>query len=81
MTISNNNAKTAITFAPKIQQGFPNGPAGKETACNAGKAGLSPRSGRPLEEGMTTPPVFLLGKSHGQRRLMSPLGPKGPDMT
>ena len=30
----------------------------------------------PLEEGMTTTPVFLLGKSHGQKSLAD-YGPKG----
>jgi len=28
-----------------------------------------PRSGRSLEEGMATTPVFLPGESHGQRSL------------
>ena len=37
----------------------------------------------PLEKGMATPPVFLVGKSHGQRSLVgySPWGRKELDMS
>ena len=37
----------------------------------------------PLEKGMATPPVFLPGKSHGQRNLVgySPGGRKESDMS
>ena len=37
----------------------------------------------PLEEGMATTPLSLLGESHGQRSLLgySPLGCKELDMT
>ena len=60
--------------------GFPDGSAGKETACNAGDtgdAGSIPGLGRPPEEEMTTPPGFLPEKSHRQSSLMD-YGPKGP---
>ena len=46
----------------------------KESACNAGDAGLQVQSlGQedPLEKEMATTPVFLPGKSHGQKE---PLG-------
>ena len=52
--------------------GFPGGLVGKESACNSGDGGgtgSAPGSGNPLEEGMATTPVFLPGKSHGQRSL------------
>ena len=42
----------------------------KESVCNAGDAGLIPRLGRYPGEGKWQPtPVFLSGKSHGQRSL------------
>ena len=48
--------------------GFPGGSGGKESACNAGDLGLNPGLGRLPEEGKWQPtPVFLPGKSHGQR--------------
>ena len=37
--------------------------------------------GDPWRRAWQPTPVFLLGKSHGQRRLLGPLGTKGPDMT
>ena len=39
--------------------------------------------GDPLKEGTATPPIFLLGESHGQRSLVgySPQGPKESNMT
>ena len=44
--------------------------AGKKSACNAGDLGSTPRLGRSPEEGNGNPfPVFLPGKSHGQRSL------------
>ena len=54
----------------------------KESACNAGDTRSTPGSGRSLEEEMQLTPVFLLGKPHGQRRLVgySPWGCKS-DMT
>ena len=43
----------------------------------------SPSWGDPLEKGMLTIPVFLLGEFHGQRSLVgySPWGRKESDMT
>ena len=44
---------------PKIPKGshfgFPRGPAGKESACNAGDLGLIPGLGRSPEEGHGNP--------------------------
>ena len=48
--------------------GFPGGSDGKESACNAGDPGSIPGSGRTTGEGNGKhTPVFLAGKSHGQR--------------
>ena len=46
---------------------------GKKSTCNARVTGdevLSLGWEKPLEEGMTTTPVFLSGESHGQRSLV-----------
>ena len=58
-------------------------PDGKESASKAGDLGSIPGSGRSLEKGMATPPVFLPGESHGQKSLVgySPWGHKESDMT
>ena len=58
-------------------------------ACNAGDLGSIPGLGRPPGEGKGNPlpfssqenPIFLLGKSHGQKRLggCSPWGHKELD--
>ena len=45
---------------------------GKESTCNSGDGGGTgsiPGSGNPLEEDVANTPVFLPGKSHGQRSL------------
>ena len=43
----------------------------KESACSAGDSGLVPGSGKiPWREKWQPTPVFLLGKSYGQRRLV-----------
>ena len=58
--------------------------SGKESACNAGDAGLIPGWGRfPGKGNGNLPPVFLPGKSHGQRSLVgcSPWGCEELDMT
>jgi len=55
------------------------GSDGKESACNAGDLGPSPVLGRsPAERNGLPIPVFLPGKSQGQRSLMgySPWGCK-----
>ena len=47
--------------------GFPDGSAGKESACNAGDTGDAvsiPGSGRSPGEGMAITPVFLPENSH-----------------
>ena len=50
--------------------GFPVGPAGKESGCKAGVLGSIPGLGRFLWRSQWLPtPVFLPGKSHGQRSL------------
>ena len=50
--------------------GFPDGSNGKVSACKAEDLGSIPGSGRPPGEGNGQPsPVFLPGKSHGQRHL------------
>ena len=65
--------------------GRPRGLSGKESACNAGNtedSGLIPRPGKILQRRKWQPiPVFLPGKSHGQRSLAgySPWGPKELD--
>ena len=41
-------------FEMKIENGFPAGPASKESACSAGDPSLIPESGDPLENNMTT---------------------------
>ena len=57
--------------------GFPgssevkNLPVTQETACNAGDVGLTPRPGRFPERKRQPNPVFLPGKSHGQRNLVA----------
>ena len=49
--------------------GLPQRLRDKESTCNSGDAGLIPRLGWSLggENGNKLHPVFLLGKSHGQR--------------
>jgi len=47
--------------------GFPDGSASKESACNTGDTGDVGKIS--LEEEMATTPVFLPGKSHGQKSL------------
>ena len=64
--------------------GFLDGSVGKESACNAREVGSIPMSGRfPWRRKWHPTPVFLPGKSHGQRSLAgcSPWGHKEPDMT
>ena len=62
--------------------GIPGGSDGKESACNARDLGLIPGSRRSPGDGNGTP-VFLPGKSHGQRSLVgySLWGYKESDMT
>ena len=76
----------------KLQQdlsplGFPDGSAGKESTCNAGDTGgigSIPGLGKiPCRRKWQPSPVFLPGKSHGQRSLVgySPEGCKESDTT
>ena len=60
-----------------------NGSHGKESVCNAGDSGFIPGLGRPWRAKWQPTPVFLPGKSHGQRSLAgySSLGHKESDMT
>ena len=46
-------AKDGVVSVPEypVNQGFPGGSEGKESACNAGDAGLIPGSGRSPGEG------------------------------
>ena len=55
----------------------------KKPLANAGDAGFIRGSERSPGEGHGNTPVFLPGKSHGQRSLegYSPWGPKESDMT
>ena len=55
--------------------GFPNNSSGKESVCSARDAGLIPGLGR-FPGGGNGNPVFLPGKSHGQRSLVG-YSPKG----
>ena len=62
-------------------KGLPWWISGKESACSAGDMGLIPGLGRSPGEGKWQPtPVFLPGKSQGQRSLVgcSPWGFKSP---
>ena len=63
--------------------GFPSGSAIKSPPATAGDMDSIPDRGGPLEKEMATTPVFLPGKSHGQRSLVgySPWGHKELDMT
>ena len=55
----------------------------KKSACNAGDLGLIPVGKIPWRRKWQPTPVFLRGKSHGQRRLegYSPWGHKETAMT
>ena len=48
---------------------FPGSSTVKNPPASEGDMGSIPHPGRPLEKGMATTPVFLPGKSHGQRSL------------
>ena len=57
--------------------GFPGGSVGKSPPANAEDVGSIPGSGRSPGEGKQQPiPVFLPGKSHGQRSLVG-YSPRG----
>ena len=78
--LSLSNSVVVISF-----MGFPDGSAGKESACNArntGDVGSIPESGRSPGDGNATIPAFLPEKSHEQRGLVSysPTGHKESDI-
>ena len=65
-------------------QGLPSWLSGKESACQCRKLGFDPCVGEVPQRRKWQPiPVFLLGKSHGQRSLVgcSPWGHKESDTT
>ena len=52
-------------------EGFPRSSVGKKSACSARDPGSVPGSGKiPWRKKWQPPPVFSLGKSHGQRSLV-----------
>ena len=52
--------KDTVLWSGPSQQGLPDGSVGKESTCNAGDPGLTPRSGRSAGEGIGyLLPVFL----------------------
>ena len=56
-----------------VYMGFPSGASGKESACQCRrqKTGLGSLGWEdPLEEAWQPTPIFLSGKSHGQRSLV-----------
>ena len=53
-----------------ILTGFPGGSVVKNPPASAGNVISIPGREEPLEKEMATNPVFLPGKSHGQRRLV-----------
>ena len=60
----------SFTEASLVVQPVKNQFVMQETACNVGEVGLIPELRRSLGEGKWHPtPVFLPGKSHGQRSL------------
>ena len=51
--------------------GLPWGLSGKESVCQCRRCGLDPWAGKiPWEKKLQPTPVFLPGKSHGQRSLV-----------
>ena len=67
--------------------GYPSGTVVKQSSCQCRRLkrhGFDPWVGKiPWRSKWQITPVFLLGKSHGQRSLVvySPWGPKESDMT
>ena len=79
------NQREVVWLSLWYGTGFPGGPVVENLPANSGDTGdvgSIPRSGRSLN-GRQPSPVFLPGKSHGQRSLMSysPWGHKELDMT
>ena len=77
-------ASKKLTKASVLLRVLPGGSDSKESACHAGDLDLIPGLGRsPGEENGNLAPIFLPGKSHGQRSLVgySPWSCKESDMT
>ena len=56
--------------------GFPGGSNGKESACNEGDSGLKSWDRKiPWRKTCKHNPIFLLGKTHGQKSLAGYIGP------
>ena len=73
-----------IKFKLHYLRGFPGDSDSKESACNAADPDLIPGVGKiPWRRNWQLTPVFLPGKSHGQRSLgsYSPWGHKESDMS
>ena len=66
-----------------IHSGLPWWLSGRESICNAGDMGSIPGPGDPWRKKWQPTPVFLPGKSHGQRSLVgyTPQGSKELDTT
>ena len=78
--------KPKENFDQQYIYSLPGGASGKDPSASAGDITdvvWSPGQEDPLEEEMTTTPVFLPGKSHRQRSLVgySSKGQKESDMT
>ena len=73
LAISSSNLIPAIVYI-----GFPRWLSGKESACQCRRYGFNPPGRPPWRRKWQPSPVFLLGKSHGQRSLArySPCGHK-----
>ena len=73
------SALTCTYTLPRVKPGFPGGTSGKESPANVGELGWE----IPWSWKWQPTPVFLPGKSHGQRSLVgySPWGHKGLDTT
>ena len=60
----------SVKYYPRLLSGFPGGSVVKNSPANAGYAGLNSGLGRlPLRRKWQPTPVFLWGKSHGQKNL------------
>ena len=66
-----NFSTVAVLYWNILGWGFPRGPDGNESVCNAGDQGLIPGLGRSPGEGKWLPtPIFLSGEFHGQKSLI-----------
>ena len=75
---------TLLFFSILFDFTYPGGSDSKVSVCNAGDLGSIPGLGRfPRRRKWQPTPVFLPGKSHGQRSLVGyhPWGGKQSDMT